>query len=228
MIKEEEGTIDVVRLPERLTHSLNSELYNHVNDSISNGRTRIAMDFKNTTYVGTSCIGVLISLSHLLKEKGGSLSLRNLVGTVKELFENTYMDEIFSIENSHGVTKPKFDVYDPAHDSQTEIIHENLGHVYILRLKGVVSFPNGARLLEKEFLLAIEKHSKFLISFEQVSFIDSTSVSILVGMFKLISDTGGSMRIYGSNNMIEDIFTALKVDTIIPLYCSKDDALHGW
>jgi len=47
-------------------------------------------------------------------------------------------------------------------------------------------------------------------------------------MNRLIKETGGSMRICGPNDIIDELFKALNIQKIIPFYSSKEEALKDW
>lgn len=57
--------------------------------------SRVEVDLSQLDYIDSSGLGVFISLHKRCARKGGTLAVRGLSGTVKELFEITRLDKVF-------------------------------------------------------------------------------------------------------------------------------------
>ncbi|MBD3392696.1 MAG: STAS domain-containing protein, partial [Chitinivibrionales bacterium] len=104
-----QGNVSVVRLPDRLMGKAVREMLTAVREEHEGGATHIAIDFGSTSFVDSSGIGSLVSLTKDFKTKGTVLSLRALSDDMKELFAETGLDMIFNIETDAGLDAAKID-----------------------------------------------------------------------------------------------------------------------
>jgi anti-sigma B factor antagonist len=74
------------------------ELKQVVLDALDQGNHTVLIDFSDTGYIDSSGLGVLISLSKKIRERGAELRLANLNADLRTLFERTKLDALFSLE----------------------------------------------------------------------------------------------------------------------------------
>jgi anti-sigma B factor antagonist len=74
------------------------ELKQVVLDALDQGNRTVLIDFADTGYIDSSGLGVLISLSKKIRERGAELRLANLNGDLRTLFERTKLDALFQLE----------------------------------------------------------------------------------------------------------------------------------
>ena len=91
------GNVLVVDVEGQLIVANRLELKQLVLDELERGERAIAIDFRETGYIDSSGLGVLVSLSKRLREQGGELRLANLNPDLRALFELTKLDTIFRI-----------------------------------------------------------------------------------------------------------------------------------
>ena len=60
--------------------------------------TELTFDFKDTNYISTSVLGVLLKMQKVMDQKGGSMKLINLPSNIMYVMEVTGFCEIFTIE----------------------------------------------------------------------------------------------------------------------------------
>ena len=65
---------------------------------IADGKIHFVFDMHNLEYIDSSGLGVLITVQKRVLQRGGKVIIRNMRGTVKELFELTRLDKVFDIE----------------------------------------------------------------------------------------------------------------------------------
>jgi anti-sigma B factor antagonist len=76
------------------------ELKQGVLEQLEGGDMKFVIDFSNTDYIDSSGLGVLVSLSKKIREKGGELRLSNLNEDLRMLFELTKLDTLFRITDN--------------------------------------------------------------------------------------------------------------------------------
>ena len=64
-----------------------------------------------------------------------------------------------------------------------------------------------------------------VVDLENVSFMDSTGLGVLVGRLKLVRVTNGSLRLVCSSERILKVFSITGLDKVFHIYGSVDDAL---
>jgi len=71
-------------------------------DEMARGARRVRVDFRETNYIDSSGLGVLVSLAKKLRDLGGEIRIANLNSDLKTLFELTKLDTLFPMENEGG------------------------------------------------------------------------------------------------------------------------------
>jgi anti-anti-sigma factor len=225
---EKDGELSLIRLPERFAGPMVREVSMLVRNSLGGQLESLLVDFTETKFIDSSAIGLLVSCAKDFKARGSMFCLRNLNENVKELFSETGLDMIFNIETQRGLDSAKIDIFEESVNIRLDIKKETLSDVCILHLNGVMNHPRGSRFFKQQFLLAMAYNKKIIINLDGLTFFDSLSVSVMLNMNKLLKETGGSLRLCGANYIIDDLFTTLNINQIIPLYEDTNAALAEW
>ncbi len=94
---KKDGDTCVVQVEGQLIVGNRQELKQRVLDEIERGERRFLVDFRQTGYIDSSGLGVLVSLSKRIREVNGELRLSNLNEELRTLFELTKLDTLFQI-----------------------------------------------------------------------------------------------------------------------------------
>ncbi|WP_096200828.1 STAS domain-containing protein [Bacillus sp. FJAT-45350] len=65
---------------------------------LEKGHKDFIVDLGPVTYIDSSGLGVLIGIQKKAVQNGGDITIKNLKGDVKELFELTRLTKVFTIE----------------------------------------------------------------------------------------------------------------------------------
>lgn len=65
---------------------------------IDKGHTRFLINLSSVDYIDSSGLGVLVGIHKRALERGGSVTISGLQGTVKQLFELTRLTRVFDIK----------------------------------------------------------------------------------------------------------------------------------
>lgn len=229
MLSEEQGNCFNVNIAQHFAGPVVKETINDVSRALETGKISFfVFDFSNTVLIDSSGIGSLVTLAKEFRSKGARLLLRNLHRDLYQLFTDTGLDKIFSIEKDSGIKQAEIDLFENSVDIRLEIKKQISGTVCVFHLSGVMNHPIGSRLFKQQFLLALANSKKILVDLEELTFFDSLSLSAVLSMNNLIKNTGGSMRICSANYIVKDLLSTLNIDQIIPLYETKAAALEGW
>lgn len=98
-VAETDG-VTVVDVEGQLIVGNRQELKQKVLEELEGGARKFVVDFQQTGYIDSSGLGVLVSLSKKIREKGGELRLSGLNEDLRTLFELTKLDTLFRITNT--------------------------------------------------------------------------------------------------------------------------------
>lgn len=96
------GEITVVGVDGELTVTNRGELKARVLERLEDGDRRFLFDFTETSYIDSSGLGALVSLSKKIREKGGKLRIAALNDDLRMLFELTKLDTLFQISDDRA------------------------------------------------------------------------------------------------------------------------------
>jgi anti-anti-sigma factor len=228
MTLEKEGNTAVIRLPRFFNAAAVKGIIQAGHEALKDGGDVLVVDFGGTDMIDSAGIGSLVSIAKDFKARGGKLSLRKLNASIQELFFDSDLDKIFDIQTDNGMQTASVDLFKTYAEIRLDIKSEPVADVYVLNLSGIMNHPIGSQYLKQQFLLALAGHKKILLNFEELTFFDSLSVSVLLSMNKLLKKTGGSLRVCGINYIIDDLFTALNIYQIIPCFKTAAEAQADW
>lgn len=97
-----DGDVTIVEVTGQLIVGNRQELKDEVLKSLDSDSRKYLIDFRDTAYIDSSGLGVLVSLSKKIREKGGEMRLSNLNEDLRTLFELTKLDTLFVIADSRA------------------------------------------------------------------------------------------------------------------------------
>ncbi len=217
----------VLKVPELFGCGTVSKTLADVQTALSEEWENLVLDLKETVMMDSSGIGILVFVYQELKNQGKSLLLTNLRNNVYDLLVETGIDKLFDVEKPNGIKKAEA-VELLELDLPLEIKEERVGDVCILSFTGVMSYPAGAMQFKKQVFLSLVTTRNILLDFENLAFFDSLSIGSILRLTRLLRENGGSLRICSANLVIRNMFASLGIDSIIPLYDFRADALKDW
>ncbi|MCC6243775.1 MAG: STAS domain-containing protein, partial [Gemmatimonadaceae bacterium] len=66
-----------------------------------------------------------------------------------------------------------------------------------------------------------------VVDFSASAYIDSSGLGALVSLGKRLREQGGDLRLTGLNDDLRTLFELTRLDSLFPLFASRDDALAG-
>jgi anti-anti-sigma factor len=106
---------------------------------------------------------------------------------------------------------------------------EQKGDVCILRLHGrFATGQDSAYLRAKTEEIKNAGHSKVLADFGQVSYIDSTGIGFLIGIYtSILKNAKGRFVLANLNRRVRDVLELTRLANVIPIYATEDVALEA-
>ncbi len=108
-----------------------------------------------------------------------------------------------------------FYIEDSAIDAETHVVE----------LSGEVDLYTAPEFKERLLKLIEEGKSRIVVDLSKATFIDSTTLGVLVGGVKRLRPTGGSLALVCTDPNIIKIFEITGLDRVFPIHASRDEAL---
>lgn len=104
---------------------------------------------------------------------------------------------------------------------------EQRGEVCILRLHGrFATGQDSAYLRSKTEEIKNAGYSKVLADFSQVSYIDSTGIGFLIGIYtSVLKNAEGRFALANLNRRVRDVLELTRLANVMPIYPSEDAAI---
>ena len=108
-----------------------------------------------------------------------------------------------------------FHIQDEEIDAQTHVIE----------LGGEIDLYTAPEFKERMAEIIDEGKTRVVVDLSQATFIDSTTLGVLVGGVKRLRPAGGSLALVCADETITKIFEITGLDRVFPIHDSRDEAL---
>jgi anti-sigma B factor antagonist len=106
------------------------------------------------------------------------------------------------------------------------LVHEE-GEWTVLAVSGEIDIATAPSLREKLHGLLAEERMQLVIDLDEVTFLDSTALGVLVGVLKRVRTEGGELRVVCNQPRVRKVFEITRLDSAFDLCTSVDDAVKG-
>ena len=110
-----------------------------------------------------------------------------------------------------------FHIHDEAVDAETHVIE----------LGGEVDLYTAPEFKERLVQVIEDGKKQPVVDLSKATFIDSTTLGVLVGGVKRLRPTGGSLSLVCTDQNITKIFEITGLDRVFPIYASREEALNS-
>ena len=98
---------------------------------------------------------------------------------------------------------------------------------HVIALGGEVDLYTAPEFKERLLELIDGGKSRVVVDLSKATFIDSTTLGVLVGGVKRLRPTGGSLSLVCTDQNITKIFEITGLDRVFPIHKSRDEALSN-
>jgi anti-sigma B factor antagonist len=98
---------------------------------------------------------------------------------------------------------------------------------YVIALSGEVDLYTAPEFKQQLSDLIGNGAKEVVVDFSSTTFIDSTTLGVLVGAVKRLRPTGGRLSIVCTDRNITKIFEITGLDKVFPIHDSREEALAG-
>lgn len=95
----------------------------------------------------------------------------------------------------------------------------------VLSLSGEIDIATAPRVRERMHSLLAEGHERLVVDLDDVGFLDSTGLGVLVGILKRVRTQGGELRLVCSQPRIVKVFEITRLDSAFAIFDTIDGAV---
>ena len=108
-------------------------------------------------------------------------------------------------------------------DIKTEKLRED---AYLIALAGEVDLYTAPEFKQQLLEVVGQGGRDVVVDFSDTTFIDSTTLGVLVGGVKRLRPNGGQLSLVCSDRNITKIFEITGLDKVFPIYATRDEAVE--
>jgi anti-sigma B factor antagonist len=98
-------------------------------------------------------------------------------------------------------------------------------HTHLIELGGEIDLYTAPEFKERMGAVIDEGKTRVVVDLSQATFIDSTTLGVLVGGVKRLRPAGGSLALVCTDENIIKIFEITGLDRVFPIHGSRDEAM---
>jgi anti-anti-sigma factor len=185
-------------------------------------------DASPMVFIDSAGIGFLVRMLKRAQSLGSNLVLRNLQGDIHNLFLQSGLNKVFTLETDDRTSRPRDDLFDDSVDLDLESKYELVDGVAVFHLSGVMVAPLGVKKLKEQALLAMADANRFLLDMENLTYMDSPAVGEILMLNGLLKTSGGEIRVCSLNDIMGKLFTTLGLERVIKIRKDAKEAMEGW
>jgi len=107
------------------------------------------------------------------------------------------------------------------------LVTREAGDWTVLAVSGEIDIATAPSLREKLHSLLADGALQLIIDLDEVTFLDSTALGVLVGVLKRARTEGGEVRIVCNQPRVRKVFEITRLDSAFDLCSSVEDAAKG-
>ena len=97
----------------------------------------------------------------------------------------------------------------------------------VVRAVGDLDLTTAPRLREQVVKVVTSGNPRVVLDLQEVDFVDSTGLGVIVGLLKRTRSQGGDLRLVSTRRSLQKVLELTSLDLALPLARSVDDALSG-
>jgi anti-sigma B factor antagonist len=105
---------------------------------------------------------------------------------------------------------------------------QEIDSVTVVRIDGNLDTNTSAEAQERFDGVLENGASKILVDCEKVDYVSSAGLRVLLGTMKRVTAAGGSLRISGLNETVQEVFDISGFSTILAVFATEAEALNGF
>lgn len=105
--------------------------------------------------------------------------------------------------------------------------HEIDADTHVIELGGEIDLYTAPEFKERMVQLIEDGKKRIVVDLSDATFVDSTTLGVLVGGVKRLRPAGGTLALVCTDQNITKIFEITGLDRVFPIHDTRDDALSA-
>ncbi|OGJ84230.1 MAG: hypothetical protein A2268_10770 [Candidatus Raymondbacteria bacterium RifOxyA12_full_50_37] len=217
----------IYKIPERATPDNAQQMLavclKHLNETES-GNTYI--DFSNAQTINSFGVGVLVRLNNLYTGCGRTFILKNLPDSIIETFMAMGLFSVLNIELNDPELRKR--LKDSEVGSSFKVDFEIVKNIGIYSFNGSMLTPKDSHLFLGMTEAILADGFRMLLDMSGLVFIDSTGISAIATLCKLMKHNKGEIRVCSAGEILTGLLEINSLSGLIHVYETRAEALKGW
>ena len=200
-------------------------------ESYCEGERSLILNLQDLEFIDSAGVRALIEVYRLTQRQGVEIRLTNLTPGIRNVFEVTRLQRLFSVHSSVDEALASFLPRARAEfSSQSISFHEEkIDGVLQIFIQGTDSLDaTNAATLRTKLEDCLQKVPHLVMDMGSISFIDSTGMVILMSIWGKARACGGDVRLSGVRPGVRQLFEASGLDKNISTFTSSEAAVASY
>jgi len=223
------GSFFFIEFPEDVLEEYDEELDKILKNTIALNKYSIVIDLKNTSYLSSFTLRILIKYHKAALTAGRSFSLLNLDEELKKFLEMARLNSIFKVFASEDdLFKHAEEPPEPkgAGGSFNHDISEHDG-IVIVHLSGLLEDVAQMKNFEEAVVNCVKQQKyRFVFNLERLNFIDSLCIGRFVKLNRFLLTRGGKIVFCSASEVVRDFFNVLGLNHVLLIFPSELEAIR--
>lgn len=102
------------------------------------------------------------------------------------------------------------------------------GDVAVVDLREKALDASNSEKFKKSIAETLASHAKVVIDLSRVEFVDSSGCGALLSCLKQVGDGGGKLNLCGVQKNVERLFELVRMNRIIDIFPTREDAVRNF
>ena len=109
-----------------------------------------------------------------------------------------------------------------------ELSTEKIGEITVVSVLTEVLDASNTEEFKKGFASIAEKNQNILLELSRVNFVDSSGCGSLLSCLRKVKSSGGELKVCGVQEAVRTLFELVRMDRIIDIFDSKQEAVKAF
>ncbi len=109
-----------------------------------------------------------------------------------------------------------------------ELSTEKIGEITVVSVLTEVLDASNTEEFKKCFASIAEKNKNILLELSRVNFVDSSGCGSLLSCLRKVKSSGGELKVCGVQEAVRTLFELVRMDRIIDIFDSKQEAVKAF
>ncbi|MBZ0167191.1 MAG: STAS domain-containing protein [Candidatus Omnitrophica bacterium] len=106
---------------------------------------------------------------------------------------------------------------------------EKIDDVLVIRIdEEEINVHNANNLADHFDKVLQDGHTKIVVNFQNVNFIDSSGIAVIIDLLRQLKEIKGKLRIFQLNRRVKALFEVTKTHALMDIHPTQADALENF